>query len=200
MLRRNWFRFVGAILPMAALSFAALADDKKPTDKPAGTPPPEKKADEKKPQAKHEGKPEAKAKDIVDTAMADPNFSTLCDLLKAAKLVDTLKSGDYTVFAPTNDAFKKIDAATLADWKKPENEKKLRDILTYHVVKGKMMAADVTKAKTVKTVQGGEAGISEKDKTWMIDNAKITKTDIACANGVIHVIDTVIMPKESKPK
>jgi len=135
-------------------------------------------------------------KDIVDTAVAAGSFNTLVAAVKAAELVETLKgTGPFTVFAPTDEAFAKLPAGTLDDLLKPENKAKLQGILTYHVVPGKVMAADVVKLKTAKTVQGQELTIKVEGDTVMVDNAKVTKTDIACSNGVIHVIDTVVLPK-----
>jgi uncharacterized surface protein with fasciclin (FAS1) repeats len=135
-------------------------------------------------------------KDIVDTAAGAGSFNTLVAAVKAAELVDTLKgTGPFTVFAPTDAAFAKLQAGTLDDLLKPENKAKLQGILTYHVVPGKVMAADVVKLKTAKTVQGQELTIKVEGDTVMVNNAKVTKTDIACSNGVIHVIDTVVLPK-----
>jgi uncharacterized surface protein with fasciclin (FAS1) repeats len=134
-------------------------------------------------------------KDIVDTAVAAENFSTLVAAVKAAGLVDTLKGeGPFTVFAPTDEAFSKIPKETIADLLKPENKEKLQAILTYHVVPGKVMAADVVKLTTAKTANGEAVDIAVADGGVSIDNAKVTATDIKCANGVIHVIDTVLMP------
>jgi len=134
--------------------------------------------------------------DIVDVAAANADFSTLVAAVKAAGLVETLKGeGPFTVFAPTNEAFAALPAGTVEDLLKPENKEKLVKILTYHVVAGKVLAADV-KAGEVATVQGGKATITIEGETVMIDGAKVTKTDIAASNGVIHVIDKVIMPKE----
>ena len=136
------------------------------------------------------------AKDIVDTAVGAGSFNTLVAALKAAGLVETLKGkGPFTVFAPTDDAFKKLPPGTLEDLLKPENKEKLKGILTYHVVAGKVMAKDVVKMKSAKTVNGQSVAISMKDKDVMVDNAKVTKTDIDCSNGVIHVIDAVVLPK-----
>ena len=136
------------------------------------------------------------AKDIVDTAVGAGSFNTLVAAVKAAGLVDTLKGkGPFTVFAPTDDAFKKLPPGTLDDLLKPENKEKLKGILTYHVVPGKVMAKDVVKMKSAKTVNGQSVTISMKDKDVMVDNAKVTKTDIVCSNGVIHVIDAVVLPK-----
>jgi len=135
-------------------------------------------------------------KDIVDTAVAAGSFNTLAKALTAAGLVETLKGkGPFTVFAPTDEAFAKLPAGTLDDLLKPENKEKLKGILTYHVVSGKVMAKDVIKLKTAKTVNGQELKITAMDGTVMVDNAKVAKTDIMCSNGVIHVIDAVLLPK-----
>ena len=135
-------------------------------------------------------------KDIVDTAVAAGGFTTLATALTEADLVETLKGeGPFTVFAPTDEAFAKLPAGTLNDVLKPENKAKLQGILTYHVVPGKVMAADVVKLKSAKTVNGQSITIKVTDGTVMVDNAKVTKTDIMCSNGVIHVIDTVILPQ-----
>lgn len=134
----------------------------------------------------------AQAKDIVDTAVGAGTFKTLATALGAADLVPTLKGkGPFTVFAPTDEAFAKIPKADLDALLK--DKKKLAAVLTYHVVPGKVMAADV-KAGKVKTVQGSEITISTMGGV-MVNNAKVIKTDIVADNGVIHVIDTVIMPK-----
>ena len=137
-----------------------------------------------------------KPKDIVDTAVSAGSFKTLAAALTAADLVKTLKGdGPFTVFAPTDEAFAKLPEGTVADLLKPENKSKLVGILTYHVVPGKVMAADVVKLTTAKTVQGGEITIKVDGDKVMVDNANVTKTDIKCGNGVIHVIDAVILPK-----
>ena len=132
--------------------------------------------------------------DIVDTAVAAGSFNTLVAAVKAAGLVDTLKGpGPFTVFAPTDDAFAKLPAGTVEGLlKDPE---KLKKILLYHVVSGKVMAADVMKMKSAKTVEGQPVKIMAKDGMVMLNNAHVTKTDIVTDNGIIHVIDTVIMPK-----
>ena len=138
----------------------------------------------------------AQGKDIVDTAVAAGQFKTLAAALQAAGLVDTLKgAGPFTVFAPTDAAFAKLPAGTVESLLKPENKAKLTAILTYHVVPGKVMAADVVKLKDAKTVQGGSVKISAMGGKVTIDNANVATTDIAASNGVIHVIDTVLMPK-----
>jgi len=135
-------------------------------------------------------------KDIVDTAIAAGSFTTLAQALTAAGLVPTLKgAGPFTVFAPTDAAFAKLPAGTLTDLLKPENKEKLKGILTYHVVAGTVLAKDVVNLKTAKTVNGQELKITVKDGTVMVDNAKVTTTDIMCSNGVIHVIDAVMLPK-----
>jgi uncharacterized surface protein with fasciclin (FAS1) repeats len=141
-------------------------------------------------------KPQAGSKDIVDTAVAAGSFKTLAAALQAAGLVDTLKgAGPYTVFAPTDEAFAKLPAGTVDELLKPENKEKLVAILTYHVVPGDVMAAQVMKMNSAKTVNGQSVTISAKGGTVMVDDAKVVKADIACSNGVIHVIDTVLMPK-----
>ena len=135
-------------------------------------------------------------KDIVDTAVAAGSFKTLAAALKAAGLVDTLKGeGPFTVFAPTDEAFAKLPAGTVDTLLKPENKAKLTSILTYHVVPGTVMAADVMKMKTAKTVEGEPLKITTANGKVMIDKATVTKADIVASNGVIHVIDTVLMPK-----
>jgi uncharacterized surface protein with fasciclin (FAS1) repeats len=135
-------------------------------------------------------------KDIVDTAVSAGSFNTLVAAVQAADLVDTLKGeGPFTVFAPTDDAFAKLPAGTLEDLLKPENKDKLKAILTYHVVSGKVMAKDVMTMKEAKTVNGESVMISMDANTVMVDNAKVVQADVECSNGVIHVIDTVILPK-----
>ena len=132
--------------------------------------------------------------DIVDTAVAAGSFKTLVAAVKAAELVDTLKSvGPFTVFAPTDAAFARIPAAVIQDLLKPENKLKLQGILTYHVVAGKVLAADVVKLKAAKTVQGQELKIDTTDGV-KVDEANVEQTDIQCSNGVIHVIDDVMLP------
>jgi transforming growth factor-beta-induced protein len=135
-------------------------------------------------------------KDIVDTAVAAGDFKTLAAALQAAGLVDTLKgAGPFTVFAPTDEAFAKLPAGTVEDLLKPENKQKLVSILTYHVVAGDVMAKDVVKLHEAKTVNGKEVKIMVEGGKVMIDNANVTKTDIQCSNGVIHVIDSVLLPQ-----
>jgi uncharacterized surface protein with fasciclin (FAS1) repeats len=135
--------------------------------------------------------------DIVDTAVKGGSFRTLAAALKAAGLVETLKGkGPFTVFAPTDEAFAKLPIGTVESLLKPENKEKLVAILTYHVIAGNVMAADVVKLKFAKTVQGSEVKITVADGNVMVNDANVVKTDIACGNGVIHVIDTVLLPNE----
>ena len=138
----------------------------------------------------------AQGKDIVDTAVGAGQFKTLAAALGAAGLVETLKGkGPFTVFAPTDAAFAKLPAGTVEMLLKPENKAKLTAILTYHVVAGKVMAADVVKVTSAKTVQGGSVAVKVMGGKVTIDAANVVTTDIAASNGVIHVIDTVLMPK-----
>jgi uncharacterized surface protein with fasciclin (FAS1) repeats len=155
-------------------------------------------AQAKKPDAPAPAAPAAAApKDIVDTAVAAGSFKTLATALTEAGLIDTLKgAGPFTVFAPTDEAFAKVPKKDLEALLK--DKKKLTAVLTYHVVPGKVMAADVVKMKDgskVKTVEGREFTLGLKGGKVTVDAANVTKTDIAASNGVIHVIDTVIMPK-----
>jgi uncharacterized surface protein with fasciclin (FAS1) repeats len=137
----------------------------------------------------------AAEKDIVDTAVAAGQFKTLAAALTAAGLVDTLKGpGPFTVFAPTDAAFAKLPAGTVDTLLKPENKAKLTAILTYHVVPGKVMAADVVKLSEAKTVEGAMVTVKVNGGKVMINNATVTTADVEASNGVIHVIDTVLMP------
>ena len=141
----------------------------------------------------------ADRKDIVDTAVGAGSFKTLVAAVQAAGLVETLKGqGPFTVFAPTDEAFAKLPAGTVESLLKPENKEKLVAVLTYHVVPGKVMAADVVKLTEAPTVQGSKAKVKVVGGTVMIDNAKVVKTDIETSNGVIHVIDAVILPPAGK--
>ncbi|HHX8465252.1 TPA: fasciclin domain-containing protein [Vibrio diabolicus] len=134
--------------------------------------------------------------DIVDVATENGSFNTLVAAVKAADLVDTLKGeGPFTVFAPTDDAFAKLPDGTVDMLLMPENKDKLVSILTYHVVPGKVMAADVVKLDKAATVQGQDVMIKTMSDKVMVNGAKIMATDVKAKNGVIHVIDTVIMPK-----
>jgi len=133
---------------------------------------------------------------IVDVAAGNPDFSTLVAALKAADLVNTLNGkGPFTVFAPTNAAFAKLPAGTVENLLKPENKAALISILTYHVVSGKVKAAQVVRLTNATTVNGQSATIKVNDGKVMVDNANVTTTDIEASNGVIHVIDSVIIPK-----
>jgi uncharacterized surface protein with fasciclin (FAS1) repeats len=173
-----------AAFALAGIALAACGSDK--ADAPATTVKPAATA-----------APAAGAeKDIVDTAVAAGSFKTLATLLTSAGLVDTLKGpGPFTVFAPTDEAFAKVDKATLD--KLAANPAALKQVLTYHVVGAKVMAADV-KAGNVKMVSGNEAKITVEGGKVMIDKANVTKTDIVAKNGVIHVIDAVILPADLK--
>ena len=137
----------------------------------------------------------AMAKDIVDTAAENSQFSTLVAAVQAAGLVDALKGdGPFTVFAPTNEAFAKLPAGTVENLLKPENKDQLVAVLTYHVVPGKVMSADLAGKKlSAKTLQGSNVDIDAMNGV-SVDNAKVITADIATSNGVIHVIDTVILP------
>ena len=146
------------------------------------------------PMAQAADKPAAKP-DIVAVATGAGSFKTLVAAIKAAGLVETLQGkGPFTVFAPTDEAFAKLPAGTVEGLLKPENKEKLAAILTYHVVSGKVMAADV-KTGEVKTVNGKDLSVKVADGKVTVNGANVVKTDIAAANGVIHVIDTVVLPK-----
>ncbi len=137
-------------------------------------------------------------KDIVDTAVGAGQFKTLATALQAAGLVDTLKgAGPFTVFAPTDDAFAKLPAGTVDNLLKPENKDQLVAVLTYHVVPGKVMAADVVNVSEAATVNGKKLAVKVDGGTVMINDAKVTATDIAATNGVIHVIDSVVLPPQN---
>jgi uncharacterized surface protein with fasciclin (FAS1) repeats len=139
----------------------------------------------------------AQTKDIVDTAVAAGSFKTLAKALAAADLVQPLKGpGPFTVFAPTDEAFAKLPAGTIETLLKPESKAKLQRILTYHVVAGRVMASDVMKMRSAKTVSGDSVTVAAHDGGVMIDKAHVVKTDIAASNGVIHVIDSVILPTD----
>lgn len=143
-------------------------------------------------QAEHHGM----KKDIVDVAVENGSFTTLVAAIKAAGLVDTLKGeGPFTVFAPTDEAFAKLPEGTLTMLLLPENKEKLVSVLTYHVVAGKVMAADVMKIDSAATLQGQNVLIKTMDGKVMIDDANVVTADVQASNGVIHVIDSVILPK-----
>ncbi len=150
------------------------------------------------------GEPARAAEDIVDTAAKAGSFNTLVAAIKAAGLVDTLKGkGPFTVFAPTDEAFKKLPTGTLESLLKPENKGKLVSILTYHVVPGSYDAARITAKKSkqygIKSVQGAKISVDTRNGV-KVSGANVTKTDIKTSNGVIHVIDAVILPPEKKQK
>ncbi|MCA1491509.1 fasciclin domain-containing protein [Ensifer sp. NBAIM29] len=139
----------------------------------------------------------AAEKDIVDTAAGAGQFRTLAAAIDAAGLTETLKgAGPFTVFAPTDDAFSKLPAGTVENLLKPENREKLVSVLTYHVIPGKVLAADVVKLNEAKTVNGQIVTIKSSGNGVMINDANVTATDINASNGVIHVVDEVILPPE----
>ena len=140
--------------------------------------------------------------DIVDTAVGAGQFKTLAAALEAAGLIEALKGqGPFTVFAPTDEAFARLPAGTVEELLKPENKEKLKAVLLYHVVPGKVVAADVVKlnGKEAKTLQGGKLKVRTAGGVT-VDNARVVKTDVMATNGVIHVIDTVLMPKMDEKK
>jgi len=135
-------------------------------------------------------------KDIVDTAVAAGSFNTLVAAVQAADLEATLRSkGPFTVFAPTDEAFAKLPPGTVENLLKPENKSQLQAVLTYHVVSGKVTAADAAMLTSAKTVNGQSFRITESGSSLMVDNATVIKADIPASNGVIHVIDQVILPE-----
>jgi uncharacterized surface protein with fasciclin (FAS1) repeats len=137
----------------------------------------------------------SKSKDLVDVASEAGSFNTLVAAVKAAGLVETLKGdGPYTVFAPTDEAFAKLPKGTVENLLKPENREQLKAILTYHVVPGKLKAEQVVKLSEAKTAQGQSVSIKTSDGAVLVDDARVVKTDIKASNGVIHVIDSVIIP------
>ena len=140
--------------------------------------------------------PASAKKDIVDTAVAAGSFKTLAAALKAGGLIEALKGeGPFTVFAPTDEAFAKLPKGTVETLLKPENKDKLVAILKYHVVSGKVLAADVVKIKEAKTLQGQAVMVNATDGV-KINDSKVVKADIEASNGVIHVIDAVLLPKQ----
>ena len=144
----------------------------------------------------HSGKAKMADKDIVDTAVSAGQFNTLAAALNAAGLIDTLKGdGPFTVFAPTDEAFAKLPEGTVENLLQPENRDQLIAILTYHVVAGKVAAADVVKLDQATTVNGADVTITVADTGVQVDNANVVATDIAASNGIIHVIDSVILPQ-----
>ena len=139
--------------------------------------------------------PAASAADVVDTAIAG-KFNTLVAAVKAAGLVDTLKGpGPFTVFAPTDEAFAKLPDGTVETLLRPENRAKLQNVLTYHVVAGKVMSSDVVNLNSAKSLQGSDIAIKTVHGAVMVNDARVTQADIEASNGVIHVIDSVILPE-----
>ena len=137
------------------------------------------------------------SKDIVDNAVGSEDHTTLVTAVKAAGLVETLKSeGPFTVFAPTNEAFEKLPKGTVEMLLKPENKAKLASILTFHVVPGALKAADLKDGQMLKTANGENLKVTYKDGKWMVNGAVITIADVVSSNGVTHVIDAVVMPKK----
>lgn len=148
--------------------------------------------------AMHHGDGEKKGKDIVDVAVDNGSFTTLATALQAAGLVDVLKGeGPYTVFAPTDEAFAKLPAGTVETLLMPENIDQLKAVLTYHVVSGQVLAADVVKLSSAKTVSGETVSIAVNDGNVAINDSTVVKADVMANNGVIHVIDTVLLPPSS---
>ncbi len=138
----------------------------------------------------------SRPKDIVDTAVGAGSFNTLAAALEAGGLIETLKSpGPFTVFAPTDEAFAKLPEGTVEELLKPENKATLVKILTYHVVPGKVLAADVVKLSSATTVEGSDLKINAKRGNVRVNKSNVVKTDIQASNGVIHVIDAVLLPK-----
>lgn len=182
------FLTLSAVLFATAMNFVACdsAGDKKTE----ATPAPAATTEMKEPAMEA-------PKDIVDVAAASADHTTLVTAVKAAGLVETLKgAGPFTVFAPTNAAFEALPAGTVEGLLKPEMKADLTGILTYHVVAGSVKAADLKDGQVVKTVQGGELKVSIKDGKVMINGANVTTADLSSSNGVIHVIDAVLMPKK----
>jgi uncharacterized surface protein with fasciclin (FAS1) repeats len=141
------------------------------------------------------GHAQSATKDIVDTAAGAGTFNTLAKALQSADLVDTLRgAGPFTVFAPTDEAFAKLPQSTLTDLLRPENQAKLQRILKYHVVPGKVSSSQVVAMRSAKTVSGDAITIKSTGGSVMVDNARVVKADIGASNGVIHVVDTVILP------
>jgi uncharacterized surface protein with fasciclin (FAS1) repeats len=139
-------------------------------------------------------------KNIVDNLSAEGSFATLIKALQAAELVETLTgAGPYTIFAPTDEAFARLPKGMLDDLLKPENKARLASILTYHVMPGTFTAADVEKLKQLDTVNGDQLIFTVSGNIKAVDNAKVLKTDIACSNGLIHIIDTPVIPPTSQP-
>jgi uncharacterized surface protein with fasciclin (FAS1) repeats len=187
-MKKNFFSLLTVVVITSSLFIACNNEgEKKPAEETTSTvtdpPPAEPKVET--------------PKDIVDVASGSADHSTLVAAVKAAGLVETLKgAGPFTVFAPTNAAFSALPAGTVDGLLKPEKKDDLTKILTYHVVSGAVKAADLKDGQKIKTVQGGELTVSIKDGKVMINGANVTSADLASSNGVIHVIDAVLMPKK----
>lgn len=193
--RLTTLSFVGLMSMMTAISFPVLADSKKPVT-PTSTTAPVQKTTPASPESTSTETEAASTKTIVDVATEAGTFKTLTAALKAAGLDATLEGqGPFTVFAPTDKAFAALPAGTVETLLKPENKDKLVKILTYHVVPGSVLSKDL-KSGAVKTVEGSPVAVKVKSQAVMVNNAKVTSPDIQASNGVIHVIDRVILPPE----
>lgn len=180
-MKKNFFKLLTAVVLSSAIFIACNNEEKKTTEETTTTPTEEPKMDA--------------PKDVVDIAIGSPDHTTLVSAVTAAGLVETLKgAGPFTIFAPTNAAFAALPAGTVESLLTPEKKADLTSILTYHVVSGNVMAADLTDGQKVKTLQGGELTVSIKDGKVMINGANVTAADLKGSNGVIHVIDAVLMP------
>jgi uncharacterized surface protein with fasciclin (FAS1) repeats len=185
--------FSFAVTALAAAMLFTACENKKAADKPAENTPAAVNDAPPTPPAE----PAPAAKTVVDIAVGSADHTTLVAAVKAADLVTTLSgAGPFTVFAPTNAAFAKIDKATLDALMTPEKKADLASILTYHVVPGSVKAADLKDGQMVKTVNGKELKVTIKDGKVMIDGANVTAADLTGSNGVVHVIDAVVMPKK----
>ena len=192
MLRTKKTAVLGVALAGALLLGACSSDDEETSTSGATT-----AATAPASTAKPSGTAMASDQTIVEIAAGNDDFSTLVSLVTAAGLAETLSGeGPFTVFAPTNEAFAKLDPATVADLQKPENKDQLAAVLTYHVVAGEVMAADV-KPGEVKTVNGATIEVTVEGSDVKVNDANVVKTDIVGSNGVIHVIDTVLIPPAS---
>jgi uncharacterized surface protein with fasciclin (FAS1) repeats len=181
---------VSLIVAMAfAVSLAGCGGEEPAA--PSGPPPEKKKMGEVEPRRL----PAAETQNIVQTAMAAEEFSTLCEALKAADLVEALeRGGPYTVFAPTDEAFGKLPEGTLDELLKPESKDQLTGVLKHHVISGKMTATDVAGAESLTTISGTQLAVTVHDGAVMVGDAKVVQADIEASNGVIHAIDAVLLP------
>ena len=184
-MQKNILNMLAAVAITSAIFVACSNGETKTTEAPA------------KDSVKEEVMAPAAPKDIVDVAIGSPDHTTLVAAVTAAGLVETLKgAGPFTVFAPTNAAFAALPAGTVDGLLKPESKDALTKILTYHVVAGAIKAADLKDGQKVKTLQGEELTVTIKDGKVMINGANVTATDLTGSNGVVHVIDAVLMPKK----